>query len=112
LHENANTLAAVAGDRVVLYVGSGNYDLVSVPIAGGEPWLLADTAESEWVVGKLGTTLVIQRGSRDTEAEVLRIDADGSRGRSLSPSARYVGAVTETCGAVRANNASPNDCTP
>jgi hypothetical protein len=115
LHESSSGLAAIAGDRAVFYVNVGNaenYDLVSVPLTGGEPWLLADAPEPEWLVGMLGTTLVIQRGAREAEAEILRIDADGSRALRLAPSARYVGAVTETCGAVRANNASPNDCAP
>jgi hypothetical protein len=112
LHESANGLAAIAGDRIVLYVGLGNYDLVSVPVSGGEPWLLADAAEPDWLVGMLGTTLVIQRGAREAEAEILRIDADGSRALRLAASARYVGAVTEACGALRVNNASPNDCSP
>ena len=113
LHESSSGLTAIAGDRAVFYVGVGNYDLVSVPVAGGEPWLLADAPEPDWHVGTLGTTLVIQRGgTQGGEGTILRIDADGSRGLTLAPAARYVGAVTETCGALRANNPSPNDCAP
>jgi hypothetical protein len=112
LIEVASGCGTIAGDRIVFYVGVGNYDLVSVPLTGGEPQVLADDPEIEWLVGKLGTMLVIQRGDRDLEAEVLRIDADGSRGLRLAASARYLGAVTEACGVVRRMDLSLDTCTP
>ena len=113
LHEASSGFAAAVGDRVVLYVGAENYDLVSVPIRGGDPYLLADGAATDSLVGTLGTMLVIHRGNdREAPGEVFRIDADGSRGARLHASARYIGSVSEACGALRANNASPNDCAP
>jgi hypothetical protein len=106
LHESAKGFAAVAGDRVVLYVGE-SYDLVSVPLTGGDPFLLSDGTEDDWLVGKIGTLLVIQRGDVHSEGEVLGIDADGSHGILLASSARYVGSVSESCGVHRAGYPNP-----
>lgn len=108
LYEASSGFAGAAGDRVVLYIGAESYDLVSVPVTGGDPFLLADGAATDWLVGTLGTTLVIQRGDdREAEGEVFRIDADGSRGARLHASARYIGSVSEACGAVVAGRVNP-----
>jgi hypothetical protein len=102
LLENASGFAAVAGERVILYVGTlWNFDVVSVPLTGGDPYLLSDGAGDDTLVVRLGTLLIIQRGGPNNEGEVVRIDADGSRGALLAPSARYLGSVSEACGAHR-----------
>jgi hypothetical protein len=106
LHETATGFAAAVGDRVVLYVGD-SYDLVSIPITGGDPWLLSDGPSYDWLVGTLGTMLVIQRGDRTSEGEVLRINVDGSSGTRLHSAARYLGSVSEACGAVVADRVNP-----
>jgi hypothetical protein len=97
LHESASGFAAIVGARAVLYVGTDDKDLVSVPLAGGDPLLLSDGADDDWLVGRIGTVLLIQRGDRYNEGEILRIDVDGSRGALLAASARYVGALSEGC---------------
>lgn len=107
LHESAAGYAGVAGDRVVLYMGPEQYDLVSIPLAGGEPFLLADSPEDDMLVGRIGTRLVIQRGETQNQGEVLSIDADGSRGARLAPLARYVGSISEACGVHRAGFPNP-----
>jgi hypothetical protein len=108
LHQSATGFGAVAGDRVVLYVGTDQQDLVSVPMTGGQPFLLADSPEPDRLVGRIGTLLVIQRGEAYASGEVLRIEADGSRGAVLAPVARYLGSISEICGLHRAG-ADP-DC--
>ncbi|HVR21331.1 MAG TPA: hypothetical protein VMS65_16575, partial [Polyangiaceae bacterium] len=99
LLENATRLAAIVGDRVIFYLG-GSQDLVSVPITGGEAVPLADAQAQDWLVGRLGETVIVRSADLETEGEIFRIATDGSSRRVLLPSARYVGAITEACGAV------------
>jgi hypothetical protein len=96
---NATRLAAIVDDRVIFYVG-GSQDLVSVPIAGGEAVPLADSQAQDWLVGRLGKTVIIRSADLDAEGEIFRIATDGTSRSVLLPSARYVGAITEACGAV------------
>jgi hypothetical protein len=42
----------------------------------------------------------VQRGPEALESALLRVNADGTHEVSLAPSGRYLGAVTEACGAV------------
>ena len=105
LLENAASFAAIVGDRVILYVGA-TQDLVSVPITGGEGVLIADAAAQDWLVGRLGQTLVIRSANLDTEGEIFRIATDGTSRSTLLSSARYVGALTEACGSVPAGDLS------
>jgi hypothetical protein len=103
LHPESQSIVTLVDDRAVLYVEGRNIDIMSVPAAGGDPVALTDYAGDDWVVGKLGRVLVIQRGPWDGEREVFAMNADGSRTVSLAPAARYIGAVTEACGAVPGN---------
>ena len=74
-------------------------DVVSVPLAGGEAVVLADGPTPDYVIARLGETLVIQPESV-REGAVLRANADGSGRGVLVDAGRYVGAFTAACGAV------------
>lgn len=114
LHDDAVGIMTVVGDRVVFYVHhglyDGPYDLVSIPAAGGELAVLADSEQEDLLVGRLGQRLIVQRGPEALEGEVLRVNADGTHEISLAPSARYLGAVTESCGAVPGGTQNVTAC--
>jgi hypothetical protein len=104
LHDDAISLPVVVDGRAVLMVRANQYDLVSVPLAGGAPTFLADSRAQDWPVGRLGSSLIVHAGSLGEAGVVSRVTADGSVRSELMPSALYVGAVTEACGAVPAGD--------
>ncbi|HEX6275664.1 MAG TPA: hypothetical protein VFZ53_21630 [Polyangiaceae bacterium] len=104
LHDDAISLPAVVDGRAVVMVRANDYDLVSVPLVGGAPTFLADSRYQDWLVGRLGSSLIVHAGSLGEAGVVSRVTADGSVRSELMPSALYVGAVTEACGAVPAGD--------
>ena len=99
LADHVSDLVGIVGDHAVIYTGAAR-DVVSIPVTGGDLVTLSEGAAADWVVGRLGRTLVIQQGPEGQNGEVLRVQADGSERVELLPSGRYVGAVTERCGVV------------
>jgi hypothetical protein len=102
LTDNYSGSPAIVGDRVVTNLPSTN-DVVSFPLAGGDPVTLAAGVTHGEVVGRIGRTLILQTRTTDASGEVFRIEADGSDRRVFLPLGNYVGAITERCGVVSSN---------
>jgi hypothetical protein len=87
-------MPTLVGDRAI----TGSFqstDLMSFSAMGGDPVVLAASGTYSSIVGRIGSTLIIQT---EWDGEIVRIEADGSDRRVLLPSGTYVGAITERCG--------------
>jgi len=89
------------GSLVFVSTRDGNYELYSVPLAGGVEQRLTQTAENEITpaLSPGGTRLLFGRGTPSTPSTLFLARADAASPEPLAPSLGVTGAKTEANGA-------------